>query len=131
MQEIFGKQEGIAEILEPDDYAAHGLPHPRGYAQMSDLVLVAKDGYGFSASADGESFVAPQNEAKTALGNHGFLAKNSKMNALLVVAGRGINAGSKLGVIENIDVAPTAAQLLGQKMSAADGRVLTEILSIK
>lgn len=128
VHEIFDKQEGIEEVLEPVGYAAHGLPHPRGYAQMSDLVLVAKDGYGFSASAEGDAFVALQKDAGVSLGSHGFLATNPKMNALFVVAGRGIKGGSKLGVIENIDIAPTAARLLGQTMGEVDGRVLSTVL---
>ncbi|HVW36004.1 MAG TPA: hypothetical protein VHB99_01825, partial [Pirellulales bacterium] len=82
-----------------------------------------------SGSADGESFVVPQAEGGVSLGNHGYIATNPKMNAVFVASGAGIKPGAKLGMIENIDLAPTIAHLLGQKLPAADGRVLREILA--
>lgn len=129
VRELFAGQEGVAEILGPEQFAAHGLPQPREYAQMADLVLVAHDGYAVSGSADGESFVVPQAEGGVSLGNHGYIATNPKMNAVFVASGAGIKSSAKLGLIENIDLAPTIAHLFGQKLPAADGRVLREILA--
>lgn len=126
--ELFNGREGIAEVLTPEQFAEHGLPHPREYEQMADLVLVGKDGYAFSGSADGEEFVAPQAAGGISLGNHGFIATNPKMNAVFVASGAGIKPVVKLGLIDNIDVAPTVARVLGQDLPGADGRVLTEIL---
>ena len=37
--------------------------------------------------------------------------------------------GVKLDVIDNVDVAPTMAELLGLTLENVDGRVLKEILS--
>jgi hypothetical protein len=34
----------------------------------------------------------------------------------------------KLGVIDNVDLAPTAARLLGIELKDVDGKLLTEIL---
>ncbi|MCE9605684.1 MAG: alkaline phosphatase family protein [Planctomycetia bacterium] len=121
---MFTGQEGVAEVLEPAQFAEHGLPHPREYAQAPDLILVAKDGYGVSASAEGETLVATQAEGKVAKGTHGFLAREPKMNAICIVSGRGIQAGSKVAGVENIDVAPTAAKLLGLTGFTADGKPL-------
>lgn len=120
--ELMTGQEGVAAVLQPSEYAEHGLPHPREYAQSPDLVLVAKDGYGVSASADGETFVTTQLEGKVAKGTHGFLAREKKMNALCIVSGRGIAPGTKVEGVENIDVAPTAAKLLGLDDFKADGK---------
>ncbi len=111
-------------MLQPSEYVEHGLPHPREYAQAPDLVLVAKDGYGVSASADGETLVTTQLEGKVAKGTHGFLAREKKMNALCIVAGRGIAPGTMVEGIENIDVAPTAAKLLGLGEFKADGKAM-------
>jgi hypothetical protein len=36
----------------------------------------------------------------------------------------------KLGVVDIIDVAPTIAELFGQRLATADGKVLREILTI-
>jgi len=61
-------------------------------------------------------------------GSHGYLSSNPRMNAVFVASGRGIKRGAKLDVIDNRDVAPTMAHLLGQKLPRADGKVLKEIL---
>jgi len=51
------------------------------------------------------------------------------MNAVFVAAGAGLRKGVQLGQIDNLDVAPTAAALLGLAMPSADGHVLTEALA--
>jgi len=61
-------------------------------------------------------------------GHHGYLASNPKMNAVFVAAGRGIRKGARVGVIDNIRVAPTIAHLLGVELPGARGKVLKEIL---
>jgi hypothetical protein len=104
------------------------LPNPREYSQAPDLVLVAKDGYGVSGAAEGDAFVLPGTEAKVSAGSHGFISTENKMNAVCVLSGHGIRAGARLEKIENIDIAPTIARLLGLSGLAADGRVLTEAL---
>jgi predicted AlkP superfamily pyrophosphatase or phosphodiesterase len=124
VRKLFLGLEGIAGILEPDEYAEFGFPQPRANRQMADLVLIARDGYAFAAAAE-EPFVVPNK----VVGNHGFLATDPKMNAVLVISGRGVKPGAKLPVVENIDVAPTAAELLGVEFPSAQGRVLSEVLT--
>jgi len=92
-------------------------------------VLVAKDGYAVSGSAEGETFVTTNIEAKASLGSHGFISTLPKMNAICVLSGRGIRAGVKLTDVENIDLAPTIAKLLDIDRFAADGKVLSKALS--
>lgn len=123
--ELFKSQEGIADILTPDKFAAFGLPLPTDHPGMANLVLVAKDGYGFSGTATGDDFVI---KSEGTLGTHGFLSNNPKMNATFVAAGAGIRAGTKLGQIRNVDLAPTIARLLGSKLDNVDGQVLEQIL---
>ena len=55
---LFTGKEGVAEVLQPEQFAEYGLPHPREYVQAPDLVIVAKDGYGVSSMAEGDAFVA-------------------------------------------------------------------------
>jgi predicted AlkP superfamily pyrophosphatase or phosphodiesterase len=50
------------------------------------------------------------------------------MNSVFIACGRGIKAGVKLDVINNVDVAPTIAALLGLKMENIQGQALTAIL---
>ncbi len=125
--ELIDGKEGVAAILEPAQFAEHGLPHPREYAQAPDLVLVAKDGYGVSGSADGETFVASSVEGRVSAGSHGFIATLAKMNAVCVISGGGVRSGARLEKVENIDIAPTAARILGLKFEAT-GRELSEAL---
>lgn len=117
--ELFRSREGIAEIILPEDFGKYGLPQPQDYPQMADLILVAKDGYGFGATATGDDFIV---NSETTVGTHGFLSTNPKMNATFIANGAGIQKGQKIGVIENIDVAPTIAKLLGVKFEGADGK---------
>jgi len=62
-------------------------------------------------------------------GYHGYFASEADMDAAFVVAGRGIQSGLKIGWVDNIDVAPTIAHLLGHNLTKSDGKVLTDILT--
>lgn len=117
---LFRDRPEIADVLTSERFSEFGLPLPGDYRQMADLVLVAKDGYGFSATATGEEFVVPSD---TTVGTHGFLSTNPKMNAVFVASGAGVRRGAELGIIRNIDVAPTIAHLLGVKLESVDGQV--------
>ena len=128
---IFAGQEGVADIVTPERMHELGMPHPREYAQAPDLVLVAKDGYGVSGSAEGETFVALGTEAKVSAGSHGFVSTEPKMNAVCVISGAGIRAGATVPTAENIDIAPTVARLLGLTNFQADGKVLEGALATK
>ncbi len=129
VKQLFVGKEGVDDVLLPEDFAKQGMPHPREYSQAPDAILVAKDGYAVSNSADGDAFVAPNTEAKTSLGSHGFLSKHAKMNATCVLSGNGIRQGAKLQEVENIDVAPTIAKLLGIQGLPADGKSLDAALA--
>jgi len=128
VQQLFLGQEGVATVLGPEQFAEYGLPHPREYSQAPDLVIVAKDGYGVSGSAEGEAFVALGTESRVPAGSHGFVSNEPKMNAVCVLSGVEIRPGVRLNNIENVDVAPTVAHLLGLAEFNTDGRVLIEAL---
>jgi predicted AlkP superfamily pyrophosphatase or phosphodiesterase len=122
------EQEGVADVLTPEKFDTLGLSQPSGNPQMADLILVAKDGYAFNNEARGDKTVTEVTLAAGNQGHHGYLADNAKMNALFVASGRRIKRGVKLGIIDNTDVAPTIASLLGQKLENCDGHVLEEML---
>lgn len=128
VKKLLEGQEGVVEVLLPEAFAQYGLPHPREYGPAPDAVIVAKDGYSVASSAEGETFVTTNVEAKTSLGSHGLLSTSDKMNALCVLSGAGIRPGEKLKQVENIDLAPTIAKLLGLTEFTADGQVLTGAL---
>lgn len=126
--ELLRGKEGVADILEPGQFAALGFPSPDKNPGMADLVLVPKDGYAVSGTATGDDFVVAVTGSMNQ-GYHGYLASNPKMNAVFVASGRGIKRGLKIGMVDNIDVAPTMARLLGHELPGAEGKVLSEILT--
>jgi len=124
--ELLRDQEGIAAVFGPDKFSALRLPDPAKNPQMADLVLAAKEGYAFEDEIFAEKVIT---ELTSPAGSHGYLASDPSMNGVLVAWGRGIKRGFKLGIVDNIDVAPTVAAILGQKMPGVDGKVLREILT--
>ena len=124
---LFKKQEGIDQIIEPKDFGKYGYPLPENNAQMADLVLAAQSGYGFSSLEMVKEFIVPTRDEGA--GSHGYLSTHPKMNALFIASGRGIAKGKKIGVVENIDIAPTAAYLLGENFPNTDGKLLKQILA--
>lgn len=61
-------------------------------------------------------------------GSHGFLPFRPSMATGFIAAGLGVRAGTVLERIRLIDIAPTAARLLGIAAPAVEGRVVEEIL---
>lgn len=119
--------EGVERVIEPADYAQYGLPLPSANQQMGALFLTAKDGYAFAAAAGDKTVIdAPEGS----LGAHGYLSSDPDLQALFIASGRGIKPGVTLDSVNNIDVAPTAATLLGLEMKNVDGRVLGDVLEL-
>lgn len=116
--------EGVEKILEPGDFNGMGLGlHPRD-RQMPSFVLAARDGYSFSNDTTGEEVVS----LARPIGAHGYVHTNPRLDAILVTAGPGVRPGAVLPRARSIDVAPTAARLLGLEMRDTQGRVLSEFL---
>jgi predicted AlkP superfamily pyrophosphatase or phosphodiesterase len=128
VRDLMKDQEGIAEILGPDSFAGLGLPDPKQNRQMADLILAAKPGYAFANTALGDDYITEVTLAAGNQGHHGYLSTNPKMNAVFVAWGRGIKPGAKLGIVQNIDVAPTMAHLLGVELPNSQGKPLVQIL---
>ena len=118
--------EGIDKIVEPAEYGSYGLPQPSVDQQVGALFLSVKPGYAFSATATGERTVVDAPEGS--LGTHGYLSTDPEIQALFIASGRGVKPGVKLRSVDNLDVAPTAAKLLGVELKNVDGKPLTEIL---
>ena len=117
--------EGIDTVIEPADYATYGLPLPSANDQMGALFLTAKEGYAFSGAAGAQVVIdAPDGS----LGAHGYVSSDPDLQSLFIASGRGIKPGVTLETIDNLDIAPTAARLLGLELQGVDGKVLTQIL---
>ena len=118
--------EGIDRIIEPVEYPQLGLPMPSDNDQMAALFLTAKDGYAFTADPNPPSVVET---SPTSLGAHGYVSSEPDIQALFIASGRGIKPGVTLASVNTVDIAPTAARLLGVELKNVDGRPLTEILT--
>jgi predicted AlkP superfamily pyrophosphatase or phosphodiesterase len=118
--------EGVEKALSAADYPALGLPTPKENAQMPPYVLVAKPGYAFDKSFEGEPVVEVV-EGIT-VGHHGYLTSDPDMNAIFIAWGRGIRRGGRVETLRNVDVAPTVAALLGLRMDGADGSPAAALL---
>jgi predicted AlkP superfamily pyrophosphatase or phosphodiesterase len=117
--------EGIDRVIEPAEYAALGLPAPEANEQMGALFLTAKEGYAFTADPNEPAVVdAPPGS----LGAHGYISSDPDLRALFIASGRGIKPGVTLDAVDTVDIAATAARLLGIELTNVDGRVLSEIL---
>jgi predicted AlkP superfamily pyrophosphatase or phosphodiesterase len=126
--ELLQGKEGVAGVIGAEKYAALGFPSPEQNPRMADLILIPQDGYAVSGVAAGNDFIVSVT-GHTSQGYHGYLASNPKMNAVFIASGCGIKAGHKIGMLDNIDVAPTIAHLLGQPLPQAEGKVISELLS--
>ena len=93
---------------------------------MADLVLAAEPGYSFDAAIAGE--VVTDIPAGATRGAHGYLNTDPDMQEILVAWGAGIRPGARLGLVPNVDIAPTIARLLGLPWPSDRGQALTEIL---
>ncbi len=125
LRDELGKLEGIEAVIEAKDFARVGQPtfeqNPRG----ADLWLAARSGYAFTEASDGDH---PVLKRKSIAGTHGYLPDQPDMLAACIVHGPGIQAGTKLGKVRAIDIAPTIARILGIHLPTAEGRPLEPLV---
>jgi predicted AlkP superfamily pyrophosphatase or phosphodiesterase len=124
--ELFTGKEGIAEIVQPEQFAELGFPSPQNQHTMADLVLAAKPGYGITGSATGDTYVVHAG-TQSNVGYHGYLSTYARMDAPFIIAGSRIKHGAKIGTIENVDVALTIASILGISLPSPDGHTLSQL----
>ena len=91
---------GLDAYLRDRAPAELGVDAPR----FGDVVVLARPGTSIASSFSLSRFVR---------GMHGYRSEVPSMGAIFIAAGRGVRAGTKLGRIRNLDVAPTVLALLG------------------
>jgi predicted AlkP superfamily pyrophosphatase or phosphodiesterase len=121
---ILEAAEGVDRVVRPSAFPGLGLPDPRSDPRQADLMVTAKEGYAFAGGADGDVMTALKGQR----GAHGHLPSHPRMGALFVAWGAGVRRGVVLDEVKAVDVAPTAARLLGVEMPGVEGRALEEIL---
>lgn len=120
---LFRGVGGVDQVLSGDELLKAGFPSHSADARAPDIVLGAAAGYAFEGGSDAV-LITPSRQKST----HGFMNSDPKMHAIFIAWGAGIKPGVVLPAIRNVDVAPTAAKILGVSLPNVDGRVLTEIL---
>jgi predicted AlkP superfamily pyrophosphatase or phosphodiesterase len=124
--ELFTGKEGISEIVQPDQFAQFGFPSPDKQRSMADFVLAAKPGYGITGTATGDAYVVHAG-TQSNVGYHGYLSTYARMDAPFIIVGPRVKRGAKIGAIENVDVAPTIAFILGVSLPSSDGHALSQV----
>ena len=111
----------VLDVLDPRTPTQPATGGPAG----GDLYLSLAPGVGLSRATTG-----PPVEAATPRGDHLANPERPAMHASFAVAGPGVAPGARLGLIRQIDVAPTLAALLGIDPPAQSaGRVLEAALA--
>jgi arylsulfatase A-like enzyme len=105
-----GRYRGLFRVVKHDEIARLG-GDPEAVAIIEPI-----EGYTTTAGLEG-GFLVPTSRH----GDHGYLPTEPAMHTGLVAAGAGIRAGLVLPLARQIDIAPTAARLLGFELRDADG----------
>ncbi|MCS6861342.1 MAG: alkaline phosphatase family protein, partial [Abditibacteriales bacterium] len=92
-----------------------------GALPTAAFALEASEGYYFGETWEGP-FITKNPGAK---GTHGYHPHKPDMDTGLIISGRGVARGKVLERIHLIDIAPTAARLLGVRLPQAEGKALT------
>jgi predicted AlkP superfamily pyrophosphatase or phosphodiesterase len=115
------------DVVEPDEFAALGLPAPSPGSMQGDLILTAHDGVLITGHATAEAAAA----APVLRAAHGHAPSLPPMGAGFLMAGPGVREGVRLDEVSMLDLAPTAARLLGVELPGAQGSPLLEALEAR
>jgi predicted AlkP superfamily pyrophosphatase or phosphodiesterase len=123
LKEYFSKMPGIEHVYTNEEARSLGLPSDAVSDQAPQLYLAAAPDYAFS-----DEITGPLTHTNPARGQHGYLNSMPDMQALFVASGAAIKPGIHLGVVSNLQVAPTIASILGVQLPDAKEPSLKEIL---
>jgi arylsulfatase A-like enzyme len=119
---------GVARLVRGPEFHRLGLPtyEESPFIAGQDFLIGQIDTFLTADSASGATasrpLVPPRHE-------HGYLPSHPKMFTSVVLSGRGIRKGAKVGHVRSLDIAPTIGALLGFQLADVEGRVLTEALA--
>jgi predicted AlkP superfamily pyrophosphatase or phosphodiesterase len=124
----------FAKSAEIRAYTPESLPPAyRSFfaGRSGDLTLVTAPPLVLGRPSAAQKALAPVNRMLGRVrGAHGFDPDHPDMGAIFFALGRGVPAGTQLGTVRAIDVAPTAAALLGIEPPAqSEGRALFQTAS--
>ena len=124
LAERFGALPGV-DVIGAERFPALGLPAPSPGSMQGDLMLAADDGVFLTGHATEEAAAG----APVYLAAHGHSPDLPLLGAALIMAGPGVRAGGRLDTVSMLDLAPTAARLLGVDLPGAERGPLVEALA--
>jgi predicted AlkP superfamily pyrophosphatase or phosphodiesterase len=89
------------------------------------LMLEASSGFSFDESLTGSEV---KEGSADYLGTHGYLPTRPEMRSALIIYGANARVGAKMALAKMIDIAPTAAALLGLSFENAEGRAIGDLI---
>jgi predicted AlkP superfamily pyrophosphatase or phosphodiesterase len=95
----------------------------RGGDPEALLFLEPIEGYTTAAGMTGEFLIASARH-----GDHGYIPDSKAMHTGLILSGAGIQKGIVMPLARQIDIAPTAARLLGLELPGAEGVPMVGVL---
>jgi len=113
-----GRYRGLFRVIDRAEIAR------RGGDPDALLFLEPSEGYTTAAGTTGEFLVASSRH-----GDHGYLPDAPEMHTGLIVAGAGIAKGIAMPLARQIDIAPTAARLLGIRLPHAEGVAMVGLIA--
>lgn len=126
LRKFFAGSTGIGKLAGPGELKQHGVAEPSEDPHAPDLILFAADGYAFTDKATGDAVIVDEPEKK---GTHGHDEHMPILYATFVAWGQGIQPGGRPALVNNTDVAPTIARLMGLKLEQATGEPIEPALA--
>ena len=119
---------GVARLVRAPEFHQLGLPtyEESPFIAGQDFLIGEVDTFLVAGPPDGSTSVQALVPARH---EHGYLPAHPKMFTSVVLSGRGIRKGGKVGHVRSLDIAPTIGALLGFTLGDVEGRVLTEALA--
>lgn len=121
----FEANKDVSRIVMTADLGKYGVANPDVDPHAPDMVLFAREGAMFGDTAAGSMSFRDKPER---LGTHGHDPDLRNLKATFVAWGPEFKAGVDLGEIQNLDVAPTLAKIMGLELPKAEGHVLSDAL---
>ena len=126
LAERFGALAGV-DVIGAERFIEMGLPEPSPGSMQGDLMLAAADGVFLTGHATPEAAAA----APVYVAAHGHSPSLPLMGAAFIMAGPGVREGARLDIVSMLDLAPTAARLLGVDLPGAERGPLVEALAAR
>ncbi|MFQ5738793.1 MAG: alkaline phosphatase family protein [Acidobacteriota bacterium] len=119
--------EGVARVVRPDEFHQLGYPTYQENAHVPGQYMILGDIDTHLKAGPPETALKRAPKKHPYFG-HGYLPGHPRMEAAFVAFGHRIRRGRRIGVIEEVSIAPTISELLGIETVGSRSNVLKEAL---